>query len=243
MQPIYRVFLEWTGFVPAKFYSLLRYCWTQDLDGTGRIRYTEFLAATIEAQGGTFLIVGNNYFLSSAFAYWVFLPAAISEERLAEAFDRLDGDDSGYISASNLIELLGNDIPKSEIDAIIKEADLTMDGKISYSEFLALWEDKNETKHKESIRQIREIASAYDSEGSSILSEEEGVDLQSRANFLESKLSSERKATTEQGEKHVGFFDEVTTIPTVLYEDGVEPVMNDDSETIQLKQPVPVIVE
>ena len=33
----------------------------QDLDGSGRIRYTEFLAATIEAQG------------------------AISEERLAEA--------------------------------------------------------------------------------------------------------------------------------------------------------------
>ena len=45
----------------------------QDLDGSGRIRYTEFLAATIEAQG------------------------VISEERLAEAFDRLDSDDSGAI--------------------------------------------------------------------------------------------------------------------------------------------------
>jgi len=42
-----------------------------DVDGTGQIRYTEFLAATIDATG------------------W------ISKERLAEAFDRVDDDDSG----------------------------------------------------------------------------------------------------------------------------------------------------
>jgi len=45
-----------------------------DLDGTGVLHYTEFLAATIEARG------------------------VIGRERLAEAFDRLDSDDSGYIS-------------------------------------------------------------------------------------------------------------------------------------------------
>ena len=44
-----------------------------DVDGSGVIRYTEFLAATLEAAG------------------W------ISEERLAEAFDRLDHDDTGYV--------------------------------------------------------------------------------------------------------------------------------------------------
>jgi calcium-dependent protein kinase len=42
-----------------------------DIDGTGRIRYTEFLAATLEAAG------------------W------ITEDRLAEAFDRVDHDDTG----------------------------------------------------------------------------------------------------------------------------------------------------
>lgn len=42
-----------------------------DVDGSGLIRYTEFLAATIQAAG------------------W------ISEERLAEAFDRVDHDDTG----------------------------------------------------------------------------------------------------------------------------------------------------
>lgn len=42
-----------------------------DVDGTGRIHYTEFLAATMEAAG------------------W------ISETRLAEAFDRVDHEDTG----------------------------------------------------------------------------------------------------------------------------------------------------
>jgi len=45
-----------------------------DLDGTGSIKYTEFLAATIEITG------------------------LVTEDRLAEAFDRLDSDDSGFIS-------------------------------------------------------------------------------------------------------------------------------------------------
>ena len=71
------------------------------MDGTGEIKYTEFLAATIEAYG------------------------ALTEERLAEAFDRIDADDSGFIDADNLAELLGDDFPKEEINAIIKEATIT----------------------------------------------------------------------------------------------------------------------
>lgn len=98
------------------------------MDGSGRIRYTEFLAATIEAQG------------------------AISEERLAEAFDRLDTDDSGKISADNLAEILGNDFPREDIDQIIAEAKVTKDNQISYAEFLSLWEDKHEQERLEQLR-------------------------------------------------------------------------------------------
>lgn len=100
------------------------------MDGSGRIRYTEFLAATIEARG------------------------AISEERLAEAFDRLDSDDSGYISAQNLTEILGQDFPVDEINSIIQEVDLTKDGLISYAEFLALWETKKEESRDYQLRQL-----------------------------------------------------------------------------------------
>ena len=87
---------------------------TQDLSGSGKLRYTEFVAATIEAHG------------------------PISEARLAEAFDRLDCDDSGFITAKNLIDILGDDVPTEEIHAIIAEADLTKDKTVSYSEFMAL---------------------------------------------------------------------------------------------------------
>ena len=58
-----------------------------DVDGTGKVHYMEFLAATMEAHG------------------------SIDEERLAEAFDRIDCDDSGYITVANLKEFLGDDIP------------------------------------------------------------------------------------------------------------------------------------
>ena len=52
-----------------------------DVDGSGRIKWTEFLAATIEAAG------------------W------ISEERLAAAFDRVDHDDTGYVSCQRMMIL------------------------------------------------------------------------------------------------------------------------------------------
>ena len=101
----------------------------QDLDGSGRIRYTEFLAATIEAQG------------------------AISEERLAEAFDRFDTDDSGYISVDNLKDVLGENFPRQEIidilgDAIDSKDDSDEVQQISYSAFLRLWEEN----HKKEVR-------------------------------------------------------------------------------------------
>ena len=48
-----------------------------DIDGTGSVHYTEFLAATIESHG------------------------TIDESRIADAFDRIDCDDSGYITIQN----------------------------------------------------------------------------------------------------------------------------------------------
>jgi EF-hand domain pair len=85
------------------------------LDGSEKIRYTEFLAATIEASG------------------------TVSEVKLAEAFDRLDSDDSGYISVENLLEILGDNFTKEDVQAMINEVTVK-NGQISYSQFLSLWE-------------------------------------------------------------------------------------------------------
>jgi len=54
-------------------------------------RYTEFLAATVEAKGLNL------------------------ETELLEAFDRMDADDSGYISEANLRELLGTAYKPNEV--------------------------------------------------------------------------------------------------------------------------------
>jgi hypothetical protein len=78
----------------------------------GHVCYTEFLAATIEAHGH------------------------IEEDRIAEAFDRLDADDTGFISKKNLRQVLGKDCTSEQIDAIMKSADTDQDGQISYKEFL-----------------------------------------------------------------------------------------------------------
>jgi calcium-dependent protein kinase len=88
-----------------------------DIDGTGSVHYSEFLASTIEAHG------------------------SIDEERLAEAFDRIDCDDTGYITSSNLKEFLGEDIPDKYLTDIIDEADIRQDHRIAYDEFLAMWTD------------------------------------------------------------------------------------------------------
>jgi calcium-dependent protein kinase len=106
-----------------------------DLDGSGLIHYTEFLAATIEARG------------------------IIVEERLAEAFDRLDSDDSGFISKDNLKEFLnqgflGKSLTESYLFDIIDEVDITQDGMISYDEFLCLFEGHEETEMKATMRDI-----------------------------------------------------------------------------------------
>lgn len=91
-----------------------------DVNQTNVINYTEFLAATLETQG------------------------AIEEYRLAEAFDALDSDDSGYISRENLRNILGERADDVLIDSLIAEADVGKDGQISYEEFLHLFA---QTKH------------------------------------------------------------------------------------------------
>jgi len=164
-----------------------------DIDGSGCIRYTEFLAATMELHG------------------------AIKEEMLAEAFDRLDSDDSGYISAENLFEILGGDFSRKEIDDIIKEATGGKGKKISYAEFLKLWEEKKEFERENMIQELTEVEMGNDSGH---------PDEDARATFMSSKISSTvKRVNSESGVPssngsdsiHVGFEE----FSTVIGEDGL----------------------
>jgi len=114
-----------------------------DLDGTGKVHYSEFLAATLEAHG------------------------SIAEERLADAFDRLDCDDSGYITKENIMDFLGETISDAYANAIIDEADIVHDHRVSYEEFLAMWDDTNDERFKQTLEEVNNRRISFD-DGSSL---------------------------------------------------------------------------
>jgi calcium-dependent protein kinase len=85
-----------------------------DVDESGHIDYNEFLAAVVESQG------------------------LITMEHLADAFDRLDGDEKGYLCKDDLKKLLGTDYNEEKVNRMIDEADYNKNGQIDYDEFLRL---------------------------------------------------------------------------------------------------------
>jgi len=82
-----------------------------DHDESGQLHYMEFLAAVAESQG------------------------LITQERLIETFDRLDSDNSGFITVDNLREILGTDFDDEVVAELVKGADENSDGRIDYEEF------------------------------------------------------------------------------------------------------------
>ncbi|XP_060073844.1 neo-calmodulin-like [Ylistrum balloti] len=90
-----------------------------DADENGTVEYEEFEN-----------FITNSGFLKS-------LPDETDQDMLA-AFQVLDADGDGYITEDELTDFMSRFDEKkteAEIQAIIKEADVNKDGRISYSEF------------------------------------------------------------------------------------------------------------
>ncbi|EAR82389.1 calmodulin-domain kinase (macronuclear) [Tetrahymena thermophila SB210] len=86
-----------------------------DTDGSGKIDYTEFLAATMEKS------------------------LYMKEDKLHQAFKMLDIDGNGKISKEELKQILGKELGKYDEaywDNMIKEVDKNGDGEIDYNEFI-----------------------------------------------------------------------------------------------------------
>jgi len=84
-----------------------------DTDGSQKIEFDEFIAATISRQN------------------------SLADEKLKSAFDLFDTDNSGFISVNNLKQVIG-DISQDTEDSwreIIREVDQNEDGVISFVEF------------------------------------------------------------------------------------------------------------
>lgn len=91
---------------------------------------------------------------------------SIEEDRIAEAFDRLDSDDSGFITRENLEGMLGCDLDNDEFNEIIASVDENGDGKISYAEFLSAF-------RRQANATMKTVTDATEEEPSFLLNEED----------------------------------------------------------------------
>lgn len=68
-----------------------------------------------------------------------------SEEEIIQAFQMFDKDNNGYISAAELrhvMSTLGEKITESDVEEMIREADIDGDGKVNYQEFVKMMVSK-----------------------------------------------------------------------------------------------------
>jgi len=82
-----------------------------DSNNDEEIHYSDFLAAMVSTR------------------------IAVHDDLLLMAFKKFDTDSSGYITVENMREVLGENFEGQQVQELMKEADFTQDGRISYAEF------------------------------------------------------------------------------------------------------------
>jgi len=87
----------------------------------------------------------------------------LEEERIAEAFESIDRDGSGYIDKEKLKEILGETCTIAQADEIIQAADKNSDGKITYDEFFEVFRDNTMILAAE-VGEFEESTDAFDAD-------------------------------------------------------------------------------
>merc|ERR1712113_1300508 len=81
--------------------------------------------------------------------------SAINEEDIAEAFDHLDSDRSGYITSEDIRDFLGGNVSDEFLQRVIEESNSSGDGRVSHVEFLGLWTKRHDDKMKSELVDVQ----------------------------------------------------------------------------------------
>ncbi|CAM9591447.1 unnamed protein product [Discosporangium mesarthrocarpum] len=101
-----------------------------NIDKSAEINYNEFIAATM----------------------WTRIH--LDEEKLHEAFEDLDQDGKGFLTAEGIKRVAGLDFDCEEVNRMIGEADVSGDGRVDYQEFAYLWKTMSSERHHKPVTRL-----------------------------------------------------------------------------------------
>jgi len=82
---------------------------------------------------------------------------ALHDDMLHDTFKRFDMDNAGFITAKNLRHVLGGCLTEQETEGVMREADLSHDGRISWEEFSQYMHSSNvDERHLEAMDKVIE---------------------------------------------------------------------------------------
>ncbi|CAM9740853.1 unnamed protein product [Scytosiphon promiscuus] len=115
------------------------------IDQAAEINYNEFIAATMWTR------------------------VNMDEEKLHKAFEGLDREGRGFLTAEGIKQVVGVDFEADEVDRMIAEADVSGDGRVDYSEFAHLWKSFLLQKHqKPSAGRLQQVVRRFGGLGSKL---------------------------------------------------------------------------
>ncbi|CAM9242227.1 unnamed protein product [Ascophyllum nodosum] len=100
---------------------------SMNINKSAEINYNEFIAATM----------------------WTRIQ--LDEEKLHEAFEGLDREGKGFLTAEGINTVVGLDFDTEEVGRMITEADVSGNGRIDYSEFARLWKTSLLQRHHKPV--------------------------------------------------------------------------------------------
>ncbi|CAM9349713.1 unnamed protein product [Pylaiella littoralis] len=95
-----------------------------NVDRSAEINYNEFIAATMWTR------------------------VNMDEEKIHKAFEGLDREGKGFLTAEGIKQVVGLDFDTEEVDRMIADADVSGDGRVDFSEFAHLWKNFLLQKHQ-----------------------------------------------------------------------------------------------